>query len=370
MKTDNLLPNNQLRNKDIRRILKRSKFNSKPNITIDNPENKNISDNMVEKVPGLFTEDDILHLISEEKVLDLVDLEKLDGIGLPFLIEKLIPKWTITILGGDSATGKSTLALQISTRIIQSKPEIFGHKINANRKNVIYVSTEDGPIHLQYRLKKQLDPDFDRSSNRKNFKMAYNIDQLETEIKRNPVDLVIIDTLADFCNCDLNNNTEVRSFFEKLKGMIRTYGCTFLVIHHFGKSRKERESHKVLLIGTQAIEAAARQVLGLSIKNEDYRTLKILKDNYLSKSEKVPIDLRYNEQKMIFEKVEGAIPERNNEYSYNTQDFGPETKIRKNAPSEALLGKIRSLEAEGFNQAEIAKEIGKSPATICRYMKR
>ncbi len=348
-------------------------FNLKPVLT-DNTfliDKENVSIEKMTQDQDDLTDDELFKIMSEKDVLNLEDLAKLRGKKIPFLIEGLLPKWSITVLAGESAVGKSTFSLQICSSILKGDTELLGRNINSVRRNVIYVSTEDGPYQVTHRLEKQGDAVFDkRIVESDNFRMVKSIETLKEEMKKTPADLIVIDTLADFYKGDLNNNTSVRDFFEQLKDLIKEYGCSVLILHHFGKAYKGTTPNKGQLIGSAAIEGASRQVLSLTMLKGDFRRLDIIKSNYLSNKEMTPTNLRMNEDTMLFEKVEAKLIAEETGTMYDTTIIGQPNKERKNAVTDDKIRIAKSLEAEGLTQEEIAKRLGKSKPTICRWLKR
>jgi RecA-family ATPase len=73
----------------------------------------------------------------------LYNLEYKDG---KFLVEKLVPKGSLTGLVGESDTGKSSFLRQLAISIVYGDDDFLGFKINGECRNVLYISTEDGDI--------------------------------------------------------------------------------------------------------------------------------------------------------------------------------------------------------------------------------
>lgn len=325
----------------------------------------------IRKTTQDLTDDELFRIMSNKEVYNLEDLAKLRGRKIPFLIEGIIPKWAITILAGESAVGKSTFTLQICSSILLGNSELLGRRVNMTNRSIIYVSTEDGPYQITYRLEKQCEKVFDGQKVRvDNFRLVNTIAALKTEMKKSMAGLIIVDTLGDFFKDDLNSGTDIRSFFDELKKLIIEHGCTVLMLHHFGKAYKDKAPNKNQLIGSQSIEGAARQVLSLTLTKGGYRRLDFLKCNYLSEKEKSPIFLKMDDDKMLFEKVDGKMTPEEVGITYDFKGVVPSGKIRKNAITKENIVMAKKLESEGYTQEQIAEKIGKSKPTICRWLKR
>jgi RecA-family ATPase len=138
--------------------------------------------------------------------------------------------------------------------------------------------------------------------------MVVDFQTMKSEIEKTNVDLIIVDTFADFFKDDMNSATMVRDFFNtQMKPLIRKYGVTFLILHHLGKGRKSERTSKDQLVGSGSIEAAARQVLFMLKVNYDTRKIKVVKGNYLSEEDKKnEILLKMDSKKLLFQKVENS----------------------------------------------------------------
>lgn len=338
-------------------------------------ENSNINDieaeNLQEFDNQSLTEYDSL---LDKEVFDLQELLILGETVLPFLVEDLIPEGKITILAGPSDTGKSTFALQIAISIIQGKSDVIGKKITARHSKVIYISTEDGPNQVGRKLQKQLDSS-SRDKLGDHFRIVSTMERLKSELQKSKVDLVIIDTLPDFFRGEINSATAVREFFnDTIKPLIRTHGCTFLILHHIGKN-KSKVAHKDQLVGSQSIEAASRQVLYLvEGRKRPLKELKIVKGNYVSyEVKKEQIVLELDSERLLFKKVEKETSETKYDDGKNPySDLGsldnPPVKTRRNSPNKSKLEKAMTLDAEGYTLEAIAKELGYKSTSSARNL--
>ena len=88
-------------------------------------------------------------------LLTLDELLSLDVSEIPFLVDGMIPKYTITFITGESDIGKSLLTSQIALSTCY-KEKTISKKIHSEFKKAIIISTEDTHYALSFRLKKQL----------------------------------------------------------------------------------------------------------------------------------------------------------------------------------------------------------------------
>ena len=233
-----------------------------------------------------------------EELLDLKITE------IPFLVEKLIPKETLVVLAGQSEIGKSTLYTQLALAIVRGDNEFLGCKLDAKHKRVLIVSTEDGLIPFSFRANKQVIKSTIGVEKGKNFKVIFNYENLENRIKKHlektPVDLVVIDAFGDVFQGDINASNSVRQFLNKYVSFIQKYGCAVLFVHHVCKGNRKQKSEKDQLLGSTGIEGKMRNVLMLSIVNDQHQ-LNIAKGNYVNREDKkTPIYLSFDNKTLTF----------------------------------------------------------------------
>jgi hypothetical protein len=363
----------------------------KGNIEDKNVNGESITKNIIENVDSpkenaeaLTSEESIdevipAGLLLDESVFNLQALFNIGKQGIPFLVDKLIPQEAITIFAGESDTGKSTLSTQLAINIIQGNENFIGSQIHAKHNKVIYVCTEDGPYTMGHRLRTQFGPDFNPSEYSESFRMVVDFQTMKSEIEKTNVDLIIVDTFADFFKDDMNSATMVRDFFNtQMKPLIRKYGVTFLILHHLGKGRKSERTSKDQLVGSGSIEAAARQVLFMLKVNYDTRKIKVVKGNYLSEEDKKnEILLKMDSKKLLFQKVENSdliskvnLPGNESQPSNNISVSTPNGK-RKNGPTEEQMKRAFSLRSEGMSYTKIAEVVGvRSHNTVRRWLKK
>jgi RecA-family ATPase len=162
----------------------------------------------------------------------------------------MIPANTVTLLSGDGAVGKSTLALQLGTARALGRDWI-GTIPTAGR--TLCLSAEDDANELHRRLddiRLHYGATFDDMADLQLVDLVGEnavlgemgrtgliaptpmFNAVVSVIERSRADLVIIDALADAYAGDENNRSQVRQFIGMLKGPARAYGCAFLCLAH------------------------------------------------------------------------------------------------------------------------------------------
>jgi len=206
---------------------------------------------------------------------------------LPTLIEPIVPKKALGLLGGSSDTGKSTFLRQMGLAIAMGKDEFLGFKINATHNRVLYISTEDDDdaiAYLLYTKMKELVQDDSRLNNFHYFFTSEVIEKkIEDFVKSKPVDLVIVHAFSDLYDGDMNMSSKVRPFLDKFSMLAKKYNFSALFLHHTRKGAENNPPSKNNLMGSSGIEQKSRLLIEL---RKDFnllgkRHLCIVKQNYL-----------------------------------------------------------------------------------------
>lgn len=209
-----------------------------------------------------------------------------------YLIEPIIVKNGINAIVGSSGVGKTMLGRQMALGIANKDETLFGFKINADFNKVIYVSTEDP----EYQWKKSLlafNPDGSKDEALSRLYLIFGspdvlLKAIESKLKIEKVDLIIVDVYSDVYCGDPNNSIQVRSFIKSFKNLSYRYGVTPLFCHHNGKGTEKSAPSKNSVLGSQAFESSMRSLIELRADQYDSskRHLRILKQNYLSEENK------------------------------------------------------------------------------------
>jgi RecA-family ATPase len=304
----------------------------------------------------------------------LEELLHLNITEIPFLVEKLIPKDTLVVLAGQSEIGKSTLYTQLAIAIVRGDNEFLECKLNAIHKRVLVISTEDGPIPLSFRTNKQVNQATVRVEKRRNLDFIFNYNNLEERIEKylekNKVDLIVIDAFGDVFWGDINATNSVRNFLNRYVKFIQEFGCSVLFVHHVCKGKNKQRQEKDQLLGSTGIEGKMRNVLMLSIVNDQHQ-LSIVKGNYVSREDKQsPIYLNFDDKTLTFSRAEG--PAQPKETDQSDMASGPVSR-RESKPGrkrdEQKRAEAFKLYKEGVQQVEIANRLEVDKSTICKWIK-
>jgi len=298
----------------------------------------------------------------EKKILDKTEYQNNDkSINRNienWIIEPLIPYKAIVILDGLGGSGKSWFSIDLAFSVgrgykflgrypvkrsgtvlyftAEETPEVFVQRLDditaayGDNENFYWVST----LHEQFPFGSTL-----FQEGRWNIEKTKTADAIEYFIeKRKPV-LVVIDSLINFYGLNENDSTQANMFYDVIKKWIKTYKCSFLILHHQTKDSLKSKEEDGTFRGSIVFREQARQRItyrGIKMENGKgiARKITIEKANFFSPLlEDFPIYLRWTEGVHVYDeqyekeakKQEEAkkrfqpkkIQENNKEKSYN-----------------------------------------------------
>ena len=223
----------------------------------------------------------------ESKLITLGELLEGPTSEVPQLVSPFLQRKGLAMLAGSSDTGKSAFLRELALAVAMGEPDFLGFPIHPTHKRAICVCTEDNDDALRPLLEKQLRGKTMPEEAKRRLSFLLDTDdlvmRLDRELTKTPVDLIIIDALADIFEGNLNQSNEVRRFLQHYSALANKHGCLILFMHHTGKRAEERSPSKDNLLGSQGLEAKMRVVFELRADpyERDIRHLCVLKGNYL-----------------------------------------------------------------------------------------
>jgi len=282
------------------------------------------------------------------------------------LLDPVFPKVGLIALAGSSDTGKSSFLRQFAIHISSGMDNFLGFNLDTKHNSAIVFSTEDDKTAISYLLNKQNSkmkfPTEAFNDLRYIFESIDPIDELDKELSRKPADVVIIDTFTDIYRGEMNATNRIRCFLNDYGQLAQQHETLFIFLHHTGKGKDRMEPSKHNLLGSQGFEAKMRLVMEIRKDqiNPAYRHLCVVKGNYLPEEYKnESFVLEFDEHMLFHNKYERTPFESLVQYEPS------ERKINK----EENLKQMKELLEKGYNQTQIAEELGVNKGTICRYMK-
>lgn len=278
------------------------------------------------------------------------------------LLEGVFEKTGLACIAGSSDTLKSMLLRGLAIAISQEEESYIGFKLNTIHNKVIFVSTEDSKSKTSELLRIQTEGLIDDSLKRIRF--IFNpenvLAEIETLVKKEPVDLVITDCWGDIFMGNSINSNEVRGYLNKLQRLSEEYNFLSLSLHHTNKRSEFGAPSKHNINGGQAFQAKMRTVVELrkDLRNENIRHFCIVKGNYLKDSQKnKSFILNFDQENLMFTS-KGERAEYESLYEQNI-DFD---KIYKYHTAS-------DLKKSGLKNKDIAIQLECSEPTISRLLK-
>ena len=196
-----------------------------------------------------------------------------------WLVEDMLFRGDLTLLVGKEAVGKSFIAIDLATCLATGR-RWAGQ--NVRQCGVLYLALE-GERGIAQRFIAQVEkhktdfknqgiplafgnPTLDLCHPNAEEVLLNAISDFKADFNRTP-GLIIIDTLAQAFGGDENSSEFMRACLKSLKAVTRKTGITFLLIHHFGKDRKNGPR------GHSSLAAACDTIFNLE-KEEDGIVLK------------------------------------------------------------------------------------------------
>ena len=194
--------------------------------------------------------------------LQMIKMSEIQSQEVAWLWFPFIPYGKLTIVQRDPGDGKTTLVLNIATKL--SKGEGLDSKMKLTEPlNVIYQSAEDG---LADTVKPRLETAGANCENisaiDESIKSLSMIDErLEEAVIRTKAKLLILDPIQAYLGggMDMNRANEARDMTKKLATLAEKYQCAIVLVGHMNKAAGNKAAYRGM--GSIDFFAVARSVL-------------------------------------------------------------------------------------------------------------
>ena len=161
---------------------------------------------------------------------------------------------------------------------------------------------------------------------------------IEAHVKKQPVDLIIIDAFADVFDDEINSNTKVRKFLMDYHRLAIKNKCLIVFLHHLAKRSESITPSKNNIIGSQGFEAKMRSIVEIKKERNNSHFLILLKCNFLPNSEKeIKHELVFDEASLTFSKTKRTFSLRAIGKSSNPEILEKIRDLRKDGKSYRLI---------------------------------
>ena len=254
--------------------------------------------------------------------LPFFDAAEFDGVAVPqrrWLVKGRLPMRNVSLLSGDGAIGKTTIALQLAVNVAMGHPDWLGAVIDEVGPVLFYTAEEErdelhfrldmicrhygvafGDLAAKLMLHCGAGEDCVLATvNRQGLLDATKVYQsLGESLKRAAPKLVIIESAADVYGGNENDRAQVRQFVRLLRALAVTNDCSVLLLTH--PSMSGMASGKGTS-GTTAWNNSVRSRLYFAKpqagdddddSDTDLRELTLMKANFAASGEKVGLVYR------------------------------------------------------------------------------
>ncbi len=178
----------------------------------------------------------------ELQTITLSELAAMEFSAPRWLVDKLIPHESVTIISGAPASYKTFITLDIALKVSRGE-KLFG-EFETSKCPVLIVDEENSPRLIQTRtrlLSKNTDTPIYVAS-RSGFQLREdNVDRLIQYAKSKEVGLIIFDSFICIHNADENSASDMRNVMKHLKEIAKN-GIAVIVIHHHRKRKEDRNA--------------------------------------------------------------------------------------------------------------------------------
>jgi putative DNA primase/helicase len=192
----------------------------------------------------------------------------------------------LTIIAGEPATGKTTIALDIAAHITRGEHLPFPDTTFCESPGIVIIwSREESVEHSLISRLKAHSADLSKilfageivdGEEERDFQSPRDIDTLRKAIKSAEeekgakVKLIIIDSLADIMSGDHNNNADARKSLKALRKLTEEEQIAIIGITHFSKGGGMNWRLIDLIMGSRAVSALAGMIYATgSVKNTE-----------------------------------------------------------------------------------------------------
>lgn len=262
-----------------------------------------------------------------------------------YIVDRLVPDSSLTILSGASGSFKTYILLEIAISVASGKP-LFG-KFNTHKSGVLIIDEENGERLMQKRLNQlgataELPIYFTPSMG---FELTdENISNVPLSCKTYDIKLLILDSLIRIHSADENSSREMAKVFKQLR-KFSEQGIAVLVTQHNRKPGANGGGAGNEMRGSTDIRAAIDSHIGVSRRNKVYLTFDQTKQRYDFELEPFKVKANVSSTEFTFEYL-GAIKAETDKSEVIWQTVQQLLKEHGQLSQSELLEKLSATEAK------------------------
>jgi hypothetical protein len=209
------------------------------------------------------------------ETISLSALMAMEDQGVEWLVDRLIPTGSASILGGYAGQGKSWMLMDLALSVVSGLRWLG--RFSTRQGQILYIDEESGIKLLRRRLGRlingrgmSISTDGLEFVVQKGICLAdkQSLGLLRGTIARTKPILVIIDSLIRVHGSEENSASDMAKVFAEIKRIIRDFGCSVLFADHQKKPGIGSVSQDLLLRGTTEKVAFVDTLLSVARKND------------------------------------------------------------------------------------------------------
>ena len=239
--------------------------------------------------------DDAIPIVNERAEYLRKSIYSADEVNLELTNDYLIKNWldknAISVVFGDSNSGKSFFAVDLAYHVASGK-NWFGNRVKAGQ--VLYIAAEGGRgFNKRIAAVKNNKPDL-REAGCKNLMLlpvqidlhgAEDVEAITSQTNKQDYDLLVIDTLAmSIGEGSENDGRDMGMFLTNINQLKAHFNCHVMIIHHTGKDKSKGAR------GHSSLRAALDTEIELKVDGS-IRTAKVTKQRDMESGKKVAFTL-------------------------------------------------------------------------------
>lgn len=166
------------------------------------------------------------------KILSLDDLLSMETEDVDYIVENLIPRNSLIIIGGKPESFKSIFTLLLATSCARGENFL---KFKTRKVSVFYVDAENGEKIISQRLKYFFGSE--KIGGIFSYCYSQKIEDIRKEVVKQKYDLVVFDSLRRFLKGSESESEVINKFYTMFLKPLRDQGTTVVIIHHFRKRK-------------------------------------------------------------------------------------------------------------------------------------
>lgn len=312
----------------------------------------------------------------DKQTLKIIPASDVKSRTIEWFLKDYIPCGTFCILQGDGGIGKTTIALDLISRLSNADDLPDGLRPKSTPARSLIFTGEDNHSILKARLQAgganleyvSFVPHVSDGDEIRPFALPNDVERLRDAIERYDAALVYIDNLFDSLssNIDTNKDKEVRSALRPLGDVASATGAVILGTRHI-KKEGGRANHRGM--GSVAFSNVARSVLSVAPHPQEPEVylVSVAKGNYA----KAPMSLKYRivSVPIVLDDGKASDVPRIEWLGLDETTADEAALLTPSKHSIAKDGVSAAVRDSGeFSKEKLARELHVSPDTIGRAM--